>query len=169
MRGIFFMSKSRFLNRFVAVTLASVVMLGAFNGTVRAAKSINQLEQEKANLENEIAELDQELVSILTEINSLEAQISECETEIEELSYELQMAQEAEQRQYENMKLRMKYMYEHGNDSLLTIFLESGSIGDFISRVEYANAIYEYDRNLLDGYIATQQEIEEMQTEKYGL
>ena len=160
-------------NRVVSLIMAGVILAGAFGGSVHAAKSINQLEQEKEELQNEIAELDQELVAILTEINSLESQISECEAEIEELSIELQAAQEAEQRQYENMKLRMKYMYERGNDSLLTIFLESGSIGDFINRVEYANAVYEYDRNLLDGYVATQLEIEEMQaqleTEKASL
>ena len=159
------MSNMKFVNRLVSILLLATVLAGAFSSSAQAAKSINQLESEKAQLENEIAELDQELVAILTEIDSLEAQISECEAEIEELSIELQAAQEAEQRQYENMKLRMKYMYEHGNDSLLTIFLESGSIGDFISRVEYANAIYEYDRNLLDGYVATQLEIQEMQAQ----
>ncbi len=167
------MTKRKFANRFVSLLLMGAVLAGAFNGSVRAAKSVSQLEQEKSELQEEIAELDQELVAILTEINSLEAEISECEAEIEELSVELAAAQEAEQRQYENMKLRMKYMYEHGNDSLLTIFIESGSIGDFISRVEYANAIYEYDRNLLDGYVATQIEIQEMQaqleTEKANL
>ena len=145
--------------------LLVTVVLGAFSGSVYAEKSISQLEQEKAQLEDEIAELDVELVDILAEIEGLEAEISALEAEIEELGYELQAAKDAEERQYQNMKVRMKYLYEHGNDNLLTIFLESGSIGDFINRVEYANAIYEYDRNLLDSYVATQVEIEEMQTE----
>lgn len=159
------MLKNRIANRLVSALLVVAVAFGAFHGSAYAAKSISQLEQEKQQLEDQVAELDQELVNILAEISALEAEIRECQAEIDELSIELAAAQEAEQRQYEAMKLRMKYMYEHGTDSMITIFLESGSIGDFISRVEYANAIYEYDRNLLDGYVAIQQEIQEMQAE----
>ena len=88
--------------------LLVTVVLGAFSGSVYAEKSISQLEQEKAQLEDEIAELDEELVDILAEIEGLEAEISAMEAEIEELGYELQAAKDAEERQYQNMKVRMK-------------------------------------------------------------
>lgn len=155
-----FLNKKRVLAAVLGVTL----LVSSSQGMVFAAKSVSELEQEKENLQQEIDSLDQELVSLLTEIDTLESEISQCEAEIADLQVELEAAQEAEEKQYQQMKLRMKYMYEQGDQSILTIFLESGSLSDFLNRVEYANAVYEYDRTLLESYEATQIEIQEMQT-----
>ena len=159
--------------RYIALLLATTLAVASSQQVVFAAKSVSELEEEKENLQEEIDSLDSELVSLLTEIDSLEAEISDCESEIAELQVELEAAQAAEEKQYQQMKLRMKYMYEQGEQSILTMFLESGSLSDFLNRVEYANAVYEYDRTLLESYEATQVEIGEMQssleTEKASL
>ena len=43
------------------------------------------------------------------------------------------------------------------------MLIESGSIADFLNRVSYANAVYEYDRGLLASYEATAEAIHDMQ------
>ena len=135
----------------VAVVMLSLV---ASSNVALAAKSVTQITQEKQQLQNEIKSLDQELVSILTNINELESDISQKNSDISDAENDLVEAQKAADQKYEDMKVRMKYMYEKGNDDVITIFLESGSLSDFINRVEYANTVYEYDRTQLDEYQA---------------
>lgn len=47
------------------------------------------------------------------------------------------------------MKLRISYMYENGQDSLLDILCESTSFADFLNRAENMSKVAEYDRNML--------------------
>ena len=58
------------------------------------------------------------------------------------------------------MKKRIKFMYEAGDNSILTALLSSNSIVDVINKVSYFNEIYDYDRNLLNEYQATKAEVE---------
>ena len=153
------------IKRLLSALAVGMILLTSSESIVYSAKSVREIENEMSSLQNEIDALDAELVNLLTEIDGLERSIADCEAQLEDLSIELAAAQESEERQYQAMKLRMKYMYERGDQSILTILLESGSLSDFINRVEYANSVYEYDRNLLETFRATQVEIEGMQSE----
>ena len=59
------------------------------------------------------------------------------------------------------MKLRIKYMYENGNASLLEILFSAKSMGDLLNKAEYVQSISEYDRNMLEKYEKLTKEIEE--------
>ena len=74
----------------------------------------------------------------------------------------LQEAQIACAQQYESMKIRIQYMYEKPDESIFEILLESGSVSDFLNRLEYVSNVYDYDREKLDQFQATQAEIEEL-------
>ena len=124
----------------------TLVLVAASSNVAFAAKSVTQITQEKQQLQNEIKSLDQELVGILTNINELEADISDKNADIADAEADLKEAQKEADKKYEEMKVRMKYMYEKGDDNIITIFLESGSLSEFINKVEYANTVYEYDR-----------------------
>lgn len=145
----------------LALTLAAVLLFGQASN-LQAAKSVSQLEKEKKNLQKEIDSLDSQLVELLSDIDTLDAQISAKEQEIADTEDELESAKQAVAEQYEAMKLRIQYMYENDDQNLLTVMLESGSISDFLNRLEYVNSVYSYDRDLLDSLEATQTEIEEM-------
>ena len=92
--------------------------------------------------------------------------------ELEQTKADLEQAKVDEKNQYEAMKLRIRFMYEKGNSTMLTSILESGSIADLLNRVEYVNEVYKYDRELLTEYQNTkdqvamleQQQEEEIQT-----
>ena len=75
--------------------------------------------------------------------------VVELEVELEERTQELAQAQEDEEKQYQAMKKRIRFMYERGDTAVLTAILESQSITELLNRVEYYNEVYDYDRELL--------------------
>ena len=79
-----------------------------------AAPNINELEQSKKDTQSEVTSLQSELASVMTKINNLEAELVEKGEEIEQAQTDLEKAEEKEKKQYEDMLLRIKYMYEAG-------------------------------------------------------
>ncbi len=150
--------------RITAVSVvAAMAVTMLFGGTADATRSIDEIEQDRSELKEEIGALDSELVDLLAEINSISYEISVNEQEIDDLKYELKEAKKAEKIQYKYMKKRMKAMYENDQKSVVTMLLESGSFSDFLNKIEYANAVYEYDQQLLNTYIGIKEEIKEME------
>lgn len=161
----FFKKRSIVYRRGTAVLLA-MTMLFVQSQQVYATRSVNQIEQEKESMEEELQGLDSALSGVISSIASLQAEIEIKQQEITEAEQAVKEAQKAVDKQYDDMKLRIQFMYENSGESVLSILLESGSISDFLNRLEYVNAVHTYDRNLLDSYEAIQQELEDM---KMGL
>ncbi len=156
---LFYMKK-----RIAAGVLVAAMAVGLLQGgTASATRSIEEIQRDRTNLQSEIDALDSELVSLLVDIDSLSTEIAENEAEIEDLKYELKEAKKAEKKQYNYMKKRMKAMYENDQKSVVTMLLESGNFSDFLNKIEYANAVYEYDQQLLNTYIGVREEIKEME------
>lgn len=154
--------RSRAWRVLALVTAISITLPLVVDPMTSEAKTIKELEQGKKKLQGEINELDNELVEILSDINVLEANIAQNKADIQDAKAELKEAKKAEARQYEDMKGRIKYMYEHNEKSIFTMLVESGSIAEFLSRVEYARSMYEYDRTLLASYEATTEAIADL-------
>ena len=70
-------------------------------------------------------------------------------------------AEETADRQFADMKLRIKYMYEKGETGFLDMLLNARNLTDFFNHAEYIEKISEYDRAQLDAYEATCMEIEQ--------
>lgn len=130
-----------------------------------ALRSMSDIQKDMNNLQTEIDALDSELVGILTQIEELEAEIADLQSQINETEEQIAEAEVVIAKQYEDMKTRIKYMYEKGDESILTILVESGSVGDFLNKVDYANAVAEYDNNMLETYQANLKEIEELKAQ----
>lgn len=143
------------------------------------ADRIDALQQQKEDKENELAglndyktkltgdlgELDTQLYNISVELDHYAEQIADADNKIAQKETDIAAMEEKSDRQYENMKKRIKYSYENGQDSVFTILLSSDSIADFLNRSEYATAITNYDRKMLDSYVATLHEIETQKAE----
>ena len=78
---------------------------------------------------------------------------------------ELVQAKVEENNQYEDMKKRIKYMYENGNVQFIEILLESQTIADFLNKAEYISTISEYDRDMLDEFQAVVEDVEQQEAE----
>lgn len=130
-------------------------------------QELEQQEQEKENLEdqkqtaeNRLNNLKAQYQSIASDIAALEKKQAEKVAEIEEKTAELEEAIAIQEQQYENMKLRIQYMYEKPEDSLFGLFLKDFNIIEILNRVDHTLKIQEYDRQQLEEYTATAKELE---------
>ena len=116
---------------------------------------INSITGAQATLGDEMELIDAEIVALLTDINLIEADIENKGKEIEETQAELEAAQEEERSQYEAMKIRARYLYEQGDVSYLSILLQSSGFSDALTKADYVEKLYEYDRKMLILYQET--------------
>ena len=157
--------KKKIISLFLALTVivgsSQVVGAAPTQSDLDAANAqISSIESKQKSLQKEIDALDSELVQLLVDIDVIQDEITEKKAELQKAQADLKEAQEKEQQQYEDMKTRIKYMYENGNTSIMTALLESDSIVDVINKVSYFNDIYDYDRQLLTEYQSTKAEVE---------
>ena len=123
---------------------------------------INNLTGVMDDLDAEIEGLDTEMVGLLTDISIIEQAIQDKREEIAQTEETLKEAIQVQDEQYEAMKIRIRYMYEKGDKSYLTLLLESQSIDDALNKADYIEKLYEYDRKLLLEYQATVQRVSEL-------
>lgn len=119
----------------------------------------NDMEQQKQSLEGQLGRLNDDLTDVSDRLDKLESAIADKEAEIEETGRELEEAKVTEETQYENMKKRLRFIYERGDQAYLEMFFSSESFADFLNKNEYITKISEYDRKMLDAYTATKEEI----------
>ena len=152
--------------------MAAAMMAGILTCSLTAvpvkADSISETEQrgkelqkQKEAAENEKSSLASQLNQVISDMQETEKKLTEKQDEIKKAQDELVQAQIQENDQYEAMKLRIKYMYENGNASLLEILFSAKSMGDLLNKAEYVQSISEYDRNMLEKYEKLTKEIEE--------
>ena len=79
--------------------------------------------------------------------------------EIARTSDALAEAEENEDKQYEDMKARIKYMYEHGNATLLEMLFSAENMTDFLNKADFIENLSEYDRSALDNLKDVHQQI----------
>ena len=122
-------------------------------------KDIEHLTIEKNSIQSYINSLDAQMSIVTNEISNFENKIEEKIVSIKETKRSLEHAKEVCDQQYEAMKLRIRYMYENGKSSMLEIFIGSKSMEEMLKQATFVEAVYEYDRDMLDEYIAIKDEI----------
>lgn len=124
-----------------------------------AKQKIKDLESSASSLQSYISELDQQANELSSQINELNAQIEEKQAEIEQTQAEYEEAVATADKQYEDMKKRIQYLYESGSPSYLELLLTAENMTDFLNRSSYASELTEYDRNMLEEYIAQKEAV----------
>ena len=125
--------------------------------------SIDDISAQQELIDEEIADLDADLINMMTTISVLEDDIHQKEADIDLARAQYEEAKATEEAQYDAMKVRMKYMYEKGDDSYLELLMEATSVSDMLNKAEYVEKLYEYDRTLLQEYVETKEEIADIQ------
>lgn len=126
-----------------------------------AENNLDAIEDKKAGFESDLNGLNAQLSDIVNDINEIEVRMSEKENEIETAEAELKAAEQRSLQQYEDMKIRIQFMYENGNTTAWQMLFESTSFTDFLNRSEYISEINEYDRDMLARFLELQQQIAE--------
>ena len=125
----------------------------------QANDKISDIEGQQSALQTQIDATDAELVALLLDIEVLEGEIDQKKKDIAKSEKDLKEAQDNADRQYDSMKKRIRFMYERGDNSMIEALLGATSMADFLNRVEYFTQIYDYDRNQLDVYKETVQQV----------
>ncbi len=142
------------------VLATSLIISSAITISASATPSSSELEAEKDEIESEIEDLSDQLDELVGEIGFLESEIEETWKEVEKAGEEYDAALLQEEEQYEDMKLRIQYMYEEGGSlDLIASIIQSESIADMINQFEYANSLHTYDREMLEEYTKVKEEV----------
>ena len=115
-----------------------------------ADDNIDNLKGQTSALESELDGINKDILSLSEEISAIEMQVEILNGEIARTSDALVEAEENENEQYENMKSRIKYMYEHGNATLLEMLFSAENMADFINKADFIENLSEYDKTALD-------------------
>ncbi len=167
-------------------TVVAVVLAGSVSKTVYAETTLERLQKAKAEKEKtedakedtedrkesleitknsllgQLSSLNDELAQVSTNLEVIEADIKQKEADIEQTQAALEEAIRIQDEQYENMKVRIKAMYERGGaDSYLDILFSSTSFSDFLNKSDYIDRIHAYDRKMLEQFKNTRKQVEE--------
>lgn len=152
--------------RIICFLLVGMLVLGM--GTQAKADTIDekkqqgeQLEAEKSAAESEQSELSSQLNVIIADMKKTEEDLTTKRLEIQVAEEELDAAKIQENEQYSAMKLRIKYLYENGNEGYIEILCESKDLTDLINKAEYVSTVSQYDRDLLTEFQETVKQVEE--------
>ena len=152
------------MKKFSTKLLAAVVTSSLIVTPVMAAPSTESIEQEKAAAQSEAASLKSQLTEVVTQINQIEEDLTEKGEQIIQTTADLEEAEETEKQQYEDMKLRIKYMYEQGDGSAVEALISSKDFSDLVNKAEYVQNVHDYDRQKLAEYVATKEQVAELKT-----
>lgn len=124
------------------------------------AEEASSTQEKVTSLQSELDGINKEIVSISEEIASIEMRTEMMSAEILRTEDLLQEAKEDEDKQYEDMKARIKYMYETGDATLLELLFSAESMTDFLNKAEFVQNISDYDREMLDKLTEISKDIE---------
>lgn len=141
---------------------------------------ISSLTDEQDLVQERIDDLNSEIINTMTsigikedEIAAKEAEIADKQTQIDLTQQEYEAAVERERQQQEDMAVRTRLMYENSKSTYLSIFLAGDGLADILNRMDYIEKIYEYDKQKLEEYIETQNQVqalwEQLEAEKTQL
>ena len=144
--------------------VCSMIVTPVFAEPSSAREEEAELKEQKEAAQSELESLQATLDSLMAKANQLELDLIAKGEEIIQAEEDLKVAEEKKDEQYEAMKLRIKYMYESGSGTAtMEKVMTSGDISSMLSQAEYSQQVHEYDREQLQEYANTVQEIEDLQ------
>ncbi len=120
----------------------------------------------KNSLLGELGTLNDDLAAISTKLEGIEADIITKESEIAQAQADLEQAKIVEHEQYENMKLRIKTMYESGASyGYINVLFNAESFADFLNRSDYVEQINRYDQKMMRKYEESRKDVEQKEAQ----
>lgn len=152
------------MKRFGTRVLTAVMAGSLIVMPVSAAPTVDQLKKSKESAQGEVNSLKAELTKIVGNIDKLERNLVKTGQKIDTVTVELGDAKKLEKRQYEDMKLRIRYMYEQGDASALEALVNAKDFSDLMNKAEYVQKVHAYDREKLNEYIETKEKVSNLKT-----
>lgn len=148
----------------IAKTFVAAALITSIAGTSVWADDVTDLTNKKNAAESQLSQTQSELAYLLVQMDELEVKMHDKNEEIDQANADLAVAEQNMQNQYDDMKLRIKYMYEDQSTSIAEVFLTAESMSDALNKAEYVQQVYDYDRGKLDEMAATASQIHQLKS-----
>lgn len=148
----------------MTLCMGSVQIAGATT-IDEAQKKAQELESQKKAAQAEQSALTNQLNQIVSDMDETQKKLDEKNQEIKVAEDELVDAKIEENTQYQDMKLRIKFMYERGDTTFLEILMSSESITDLLNKADYVKQLSEYDRKMLEKFQEIVKTVEEKEAQ----
>ena len=148
----------------IAKTFVAAALITSIAGTSVWADDGTDLTNKKNAAESQLSQTQSELAYLLVQMDELEVKMHDKNEEIDQANADLAVAEQNMQNQYDDMKLRIKYMYEDQSTSIAEAFLTAESMSDALNKAEYVQQVYDYDRGKLDEMAATASQIQQLKS-----
>lgn len=158
------MEKDDKMKKFRIRLLAAVVTSSMIVTPVMAAPSVDQLKESKAAAQSEVTSLQTQLKKVIEDLNQIEEDLVAKGEEVIQTTEDLKVAEETEKKQYEDMKLRIKFMYEEGDTNMFETLVSSENFSDLVNKAEYVQNVHTYDRDKLQEYVETKEKVATLKT-----
>jgi len=129
------------------------------------SSQLKNISSDKKAVQKQLELLDQELDAAADEIALQEDLLSSLGDMVAAKTVELQQSQAEEQKQYAEMKERVRFMAEHGSTSYLEILLSADDFSDFLYRYEIISQISLRDDKLFNSLKEVRQKVEQEKTD----
>ena len=132
--------------------------------------TLSSLQEQQQQIQSQISEYNADIVDLMVQIDqakqdiaNTETKISDKQVEIEKTQSDLEDAEQDCEDQYQNMKARIKTIYETGGKlGWAGIVLNSTDITSMFNKAEYAQKLSAYDRDQLNKYTETVDKIADL-------
>ncbi len=123
--------------------------------------NLDDLRTEQGELMTRVTELNGQLETIGDNLQSLEQQMADKQAEIEATRIALDDAVATEEWQYECMVIRVRDMYERGDQDFIEAIFSARSLSDILTAADFFEKIESYDQRKLQEYKDNRAFIEE--------
>ena len=118
-----------------------------------------------SQMEKKIAGKKEDLEKTEEKIRAAESDIAEKTDALTETNMELDRMEEERLQMYEDIKLRIKYLYENGDTSMMETFITQDGYSKVLNKSELTQEIHKYDREKLEEYSELISDIKNRQDE----
>jgi len=132
--------------------------------TSEAKEQLDAAKQKESAISDRLDKLNDQLTDVQQSLEDLDTRITQKNDQIAATEQELDEMEQKRRERYEAMKVRIRFMYENSDSSLLNSLLGAGSMSEFLNRVEYFSQVVDYDRNQLEEYQQLLTALNEKQT-----
>lgn len=146
-------------------TFAAALMITCITGSTVFADEVTDIKNEQSQIQSDIDSYEDQLAYLLVQIDDMEQKMADLNTAIADANDKLVEAEEVQQKQYDDMKLRIKFLYEDQSTTLTEVLLTSTSMSEMLNKTEYVQQVYDYDREKLTEMANTASEIKNIKAE----
>lgn len=146
--------------RILAVIACTCAFCFLCQTSVSYADNLDKLKGQSSDLKNELSNINQELLDIGKQIADNEVKMESMEGDIAKTQEQLAIAKNNEKAQYDDMKVRIQYIYENDDETMLGMILSASSLADFVNKIDFVQTLNDYDREMLDELVTLRENIE---------